>query len=158
MRAGQPDRDTGQSHLSSQLLSRGLHDHRAQLRFGQEGLYGDECRPRTENGDEGDHGGELEPKSRAGHALILSFCYDKRMRDDRPNFGEVLRRLRATPGPNRHIPAIALTADVTSGGRKHYLDQGFTDYSAKPIQLTDLLGAMARALDTPPPEAIKDVA
>ena len=71
---------------------------------------------------------------------------------------EVLRRLRAVPGPNRDIPAVALTADVTSGGRQHYLDQGFTDYSAKPIQLTDLLGAMARALDAPPPEAIKDVA
>ena len=60
---------------------------------------------------------------------------------------ELLRRLRAGPGPNRDVPIVALTADVTSGGRQHYLDQGFTDHAAKPIQLTDLLEAMARALD-----------
>ena len=62
---------------------------------------------------------------------------------------ELLRRLRNTEGPNRDIPAIALTADVTSGDRSHYLDRGFTDHSAKPIQIADLLAAMARALDTP---------
>jgi len=62
---------------------------------------------------------------------------------------EVLQRLRGGTGPNRNIPAIALTADVTSGDRSHYLDRGFTDHSAKPIQIADLLAAMARALDAP---------
>ncbi len=59
---------------------------------------------------------------------------------------ELLRRLRAAPGPNRTTPVVALTADVTSGGRQRYLDQGFTDHSAKPIALEDLLQAMNRAL------------
>ena len=60
---------------------------------------------------------------------------------------ELLQRLRAEPGPNRNVPVLALTADVTSGGRQHYLDQGFTEHAAKPIQLTALLEAVARALD-----------
>jgi signal transduction histidine kinase/CheY-like chemotaxis protein len=59
---------------------------------------------------------------------------------------EVLRRLRATPGPNADVPVIALTADVTSGGRARYLELGFNEHGAKPIQIVDLLGAMARAL------------
>src|SRR4026208_134111 len=37
---------------------------------------------------------------------------------------DVLESLRAAPGPNQAIPVIALTADVTSGGRPRYLDQG----------------------------------
>ena len=62
---------------------------------------------------------------------------------------ELLQRLRAEPGPNRNVPVLALTADVTSGGRQHYLDQGFTEHAAKPIQLTALLEAVSRALDPP---------
>jgi signal transduction histidine kinase/ActR/RegA family two-component response regulator len=58
---------------------------------------------------------------------------------------ELLRRLRVSPGPNRHIPAIALTADVTSGGRQLYLELGFAEHSPKPIQLEDLLDAIVRA-------------
>lgn len=75
---------------------------------------------------------------------------------------ELLQRLRATPGPNREIPAIALTADVTSGGRQRYLDLGFTEHSPKPIQLEDLLGAIVRAAAEPaqpvakPPAATAD--
>lgn len=63
---------------------------------------------------------------------------------------ELLQRLRAEPGPNRDVPVLALTADVTSGGRQHYLDLGFTEHAAKPIQLEALLGAVARALDADP--------
>ena len=64
---------------------------------------------------------------------------------------ELLWRLRGEPGPNQGVPVVALTADVTSGGRQRYLEQGFTDHAAKPIQLEDVLDAMARALDAPPP-------
>jgi signal transduction histidine kinase/CheY-like chemotaxis protein len=62
---------------------------------------------------------------------------------------EALQRLRAQAGPNRAVPVIALTADVTSGGRQRYLDLGFTDHSSKPIQLQDLLDAIGRALSAP---------
>jgi signal transduction histidine kinase/CheY-like chemotaxis protein len=59
---------------------------------------------------------------------------------------EVLDRLRAAEGPNRHAPVVALTADVTSGGRERYLALGFTEHAAKPIQIQDLMEAMARAI------------
>jgi CheY-like chemotaxis protein len=58
---------------------------------------------------------------------------------------ELLHRVRATRGPNQATPMIALTADVTSGGRQRYLDLGFDEHAAKPIQLEELLGAIARA-------------
>lgn len=63
---------------------------------------------------------------------------------------DVLQHLRATPGPNRNAPVIALTADVTSGGRERYLAQGFTDHSSKPIELPALLEAIDRALCAAP--------
>jgi len=63
---------------------------------------------------------------------------------------DVLEALRAAPGPNQAVPVIALTADVTSGGRQRYLEQGFTEHAAKPIQLQDLLGAIIRAISAVP--------
>ena len=62
---------------------------------------------------------------------------------------EVLQRLRAAPGPNQFVPVVALTADVTSGGRQRYLDLGFREHAAKPIQLPELLGAIGRAMAEP---------
>ena len=59
---------------------------------------------------------------------------------------DVLKRMRAEDGPNRHAPVVALTADVTSGGRTRYLELGFTEHAAKPIQIQDLIQAMARAM------------
>lgn len=35
--------------------------------------------------------------------------------------------------PNFKIPVIALTADAVSGAREKYIDEGFTDYIAKPF-------------------------
>ncbi|MBS0363605.1 MAG: response regulator [Proteobacteria bacterium] len=62
---------------------------------------------------------------------------------------EVLQRLRAAEGPNQDAPVVALTADVTSGGRKRYLELGFTEHSSKPIQIQDLVEAIARAMAAP---------
>ena len=59
---------------------------------------------------------------------------------------EVLQQLRAADGPNRDAPVVALTADVTSGGRQRYLDLGFTEHSSKPIQIGELMEAIARAM------------
>jgi CheY-like chemotaxis protein len=64
---------------------------------------------------------------------------------------EVLQRLRAGDGPNRDAPVVALTADVTSGGRRRYLELGFTEHSSKPIQIQELMESIARALAAPPP-------
>ncbi|HEX7887247.1 MAG TPA: ATP-binding protein [Phenylobacterium sp.] len=66
---------------------------------------------------------------------------------------DVLETLRLAPGPNQAAPVIALTADVTSGGRQSYLDQGFTEHAAKPIQLQELLSAIARAIAAEPSAA-----
>jgi two-component system, sensor histidine kinase len=63
---------------------------------------------------------------------------------------EVLDRLRAADGPNRDVPVVALTADVTSGGRERYLALGFTEHAAKPIQIPELMETMARAMAAGP--------
>jgi signal transduction histidine kinase/CheY-like chemotaxis protein len=59
---------------------------------------------------------------------------------------EVLQRLRAAGGPNRDAPVVALTADVTSGGRRRYLELGFTEHASKPIQIAELMQAIGRAM------------
>ena len=71
---------------------------------------------------------------------------------------EALRRLRQTPGENRAVPVIALTADVTSGGREHYQALGFTEHEAKPIQVRGLMEAMARALNAPATPILRKLA
>jgi signal transduction histidine kinase/ActR/RegA family two-component response regulator len=62
---------------------------------------------------------------------------------------EVLQQLRAEEGPNRDAPVVALTADVTSGGRQRYLDLGFTEHSPKPIQIQELMDSIGRAMAAP---------
>jgi CheY-like chemotaxis protein len=66
---------------------------------------------------------------------------------------EALGRLRTGGGPNCAAPVIALTADVTSGGRQRYLDLGFTEHSTKPIKVQDLVDAIARAMAAERPQA-----
>jgi CheY-like chemotaxis protein len=65
---------------------------------------------------------------------------------------ETLERLRAAEGASQGAPVIALTADVTSGGREHYLSLGFTDHATKPIEIPGLMAAMARAMWTASPD------
>ncbi|MCR5873317.1 ATP-binding protein [Phenylobacterium sp. J426] len=71
---------------------------------------------------------------------------------------EVLQRLRAAAGPNRAAPVIALTADVTSGGRERYLALGFDEHTSKPIQIGELMASIARALEPRPAAGAADVA
>ncbi len=59
---------------------------------------------------------------------------------------EALQRLRAGEGPNAGVPVVALTADVTSGGRDRYLTLGFDEHSTKPIQIEALMNTMAAAV------------
>ena len=59
---------------------------------------------------------------------------------------EVLAHLRADPA-TRHIPAIAITANVMLGDRERFLATGFDDYVTKPIvDERHLFEAIARLL------------
>ncbi len=61
---------------------------------------------------------------------------------------DVLRELRAFEGPNRFVPAICVTADVLSRRPFEYLDLGFHDFLAKPVQIAKLAVAVDGALST----------
>jgi CheY-like chemotaxis protein len=57
---------------------------------------------------------------------------------------EVVRRLRASVGPERSTPVIALTADTTSRRPDEYAALGFDDFVSKPILVNRLMEAMLR--------------
>jgi len=57
---------------------------------------------------------------------------------------EVLRRLRATSGPNQHIPVLAFTAEPPLAGAK-VLD-GFDGLVGKPIDIEELASALSAAV------------
>ena len=59
---------------------------------------------------------------------------------------EVLQRLRASVGPERLTPVIALTADCHSRTREEYLRLGFQDYVTKPILVSQLCDAITKAV------------
>ena len=63
---------------------------------------------------------------------------------------EALARLRAQRGHARHIPVIALTADVISRHPSEYRALGFFDFVAKPILVSGLIEAVKRAAEPPP--------
>jgi CheY-like chemotaxis protein len=62
---------------------------------------------------------------------------------------QAVERLRAAPGPERHTPVIALTADIVSRHPSEYAALGFNDFVAKPILVSGLLDAIKRAAETP---------
>ena len=64
---------------------------------------------------------------------------------------EVIQHLRASPGPERNIPVIALTADVYSRRPAEYIALGFSDFVAKPILVSGLMASIKRcaALSAP---------
>jgi CheY-like chemotaxis protein len=59
---------------------------------------------------------------------------------------EVVRRLRASLGPERGTPVIALTADVLTRCRAEYLALGFDEFVSKPILVSGLLEAILRVV------------
>ena len=59
---------------------------------------------------------------------------------------EAVEKLRASPGPERSVPVIALTADVFSRRPEDYRVPGFNDFVSKPIVAEAFLGVVARHL------------
>ena len=55
---------------------------------------------------------------------------------------QTLARLRATPGPNRDAPVVAVTGDTTRE-RSEYIALGFDDYANKPISLAAVQAMLA---------------
>ena len=47
---------------------------------------------------------------------------------------------------NFHIPTVALTANAISGMKEKYLQEGFQDYLAKPIEKTELYRVLVKFL------------
>jgi CheY-like chemotaxis protein len=54
---------------------------------------------------------------------------------------ELLNELRRTIGPNRAMPTLALTADLTRAAHQ-YRDLGFDGFVAKPVSLKELLSSI----------------
>ena len=59
---------------------------------------------------------------------------------------DVLQALRASPGPNRATPLIAVTADAMTLGAERYAELGFAGYVTKPVQVQSLVSAMMAAV------------
>ncbi|MDB5422911.1 MAG: hypothetical protein JWQ29_327 [Phenylobacterium sp.] len=66
---------------------------------------------------------------------------------------EVVERLRASEGPERGTPVIALTADLVSRRPDEYRELGFDDFVAKPILVSGLVSAIVKAATAPTPAA-----
>lgn len=59
---------------------------------------------------------------------------------------EVVQRLRASRGPERATPVIALTADVLTKTPDEYRALGFNDFLAKPILVNGLMASVMAAV------------
>jgi CheY-like chemotaxis protein len=57
---------------------------------------------------------------------------------------DVIERLRASSGPERNVPVIALTADVYSRRPAEYVTLGFNDFVSKPILVSGLMATIKR--------------
>jgi len=54
------------------------------------------------------------------------------------------RTIRGLPGPERHVPIVALTGNALVGQREAYLAAGMNDYLSKPIEPADFYAAIDR--------------
>lgn len=68
---------------------------------------------------------------------------------------ETLQRIRQLPGTYyKNVPIIALTANAIGGMREMFLSSGFSDFIAKPIEVSVLERVLRRNL---PPEKIQEL-
>jgi CheY-like chemotaxis protein len=68
---------------------------------------------------------------------------------------EVLQRLRASVGPERLTPVIALTADTLSRTRQDYIGLGFQEFVTKPILVSRLIESVTRVTAGRPPAELE---
>lgn len=59
---------------------------------------------------------------------------------------ETLKKLKEIP--NFNIPVVALTANAITGMKEKYLNEGFTNYLAKPIEKDELIQVLNEVLNT----------
>jgi signal transduction histidine kinase/DNA-binding response OmpR family regulator len=83
----------------------------------------------------------IEAFGRVPYAAILMDCQMPEM--DGYRAAEEIRRRE---GPGRHVPIIAVTADVLKDARAKCLAAGMDDYITKPIRPKDLAAALDRLL------------
>lgn len=63
---------------------------------------------------------------------------------------QVIEVLRRAAGPERHIPVIALTADIYSRRPAEYVALGFNDFVSKPILVSSLMASIKRCVAQAP--------
>ena len=63
---------------------------------------------------------------------------------------EATARIRSLGDHRSSIPVVALTANAMRGDRETYLEQGFDDYLAKPVEKPDLLDMLSKWLPNRP--------
>lgn len=86
----------------------------------------------------------LEAYKNKQYDLILMDCHLPGM--DGYETTQEIRKLESVSG--RHIPIVALTADVTSGDRKMAFEAGMDDYATKPIEFNVLATTLEKWLKT----------
>jgi len=75
----------------------------------------------------------LEQMMARPYDLVLMDCHMPEM-----NGNEAAAEIRRREGPNRHVPIVAVTADVASGSRERALESGMNDFIGKPIHVSEL--------------------
>jgi signal transduction histidine kinase/CheY-like chemotaxis protein len=59
---------------------------------------------------------------------------------------ETMKKIRQRGGGYEHLPIVLLTANAVSGVREHMLEEGFSDFLSKPIDVDDLKRILVRFL------------
>jgi CheY-like chemotaxis protein len=94
------------------------------------------------------HEGVSAASGAEGLELLAERPFDVVLMDiHMPEMGglEAVDRLRRTPGPNRCVSVIALTADLVTRTLEDYLRLGFDDLIFKPIDVRGFRTAVERA-------------
>ncbi len=67
---------------------------------------------------------------------------------------EATAAIRASEGPEQHLPIIAMTANAMLGDRERCLDSGMDGYLAKPLRIQELYEAIETVVKLPVPDLV----